>query len=367
MPTSGATQERWTLLLHRVWSIIGILILVGAAAWALSMIGSALVPFGLGLLIMLLLRRPVEMLATKMPRAAAVLVCYLVVAVVLAVVLTFIIPPIVAQIGQFIQAVPGYAAQAFKFWDTTVVHPAKGTGVPSWLQTTVIAIKDQTVAGAGTWSAALAQGAVTAGSGIASGLFSIVLAFLIGFWVLSDLPHLEREAFQLAGPRAREDLAHGIRTVTRVLGGWLRGTLIQSSVMAVLIAIGLSIAHVPYALALGFIGGLFNIVPYVGPAIVLILTVVAGLFVSPTTAVIALLIVIAVQQLDALVMQPRVMSEQVDLHPLLVILSLLVGGTLFGVPGMVLSIPAAAVFKGMFVFWFEKRAERQAPADQDAA
>jgi predicted PurR-regulated permease PerM len=61
------------------------------------------------------------------------------------------------------------------------------------------------------------------------------------------------------------------------------------------------------------------------------------------------------------------MADQVDLHPLLVILALLVGGTLFGVPGMVLSIPAAAVFKGMFVFWFEKRAERQAASEDDAA
>lgn len=367
MPASSATTERWKLLLYRVWAIIGILILVATGGWGLSMIGSALVPFGLGLLIVLMLRRPVEMLSAKMPRTVAVIVCYVVVALVLAVALTFIIPPIVAQIGQFIQAVPGYAAQAFKFWDTTVVHPAKGTGVPGWLQTTVIAIKDQVVAGAGSWSTAIAQGALTAGSGVASALFSLVLALLVGFYVLSDLPHLEREVFALAGERSREEVAHAIRTITRVLGGWLRGTLIQSSIMAVLIAIGLSIAQVPYALALGVIGGLFNIVPYVGPFIVLILTVAAGLFVSPTTALIALAIVVAVQQLDALVMQPRVMSEQVDLHPLLVILSLLVGGTLFGVPGMVLSIPVAAVLKGMFVFWFEKRTARQMSADKDEA
>jgi membrane protein DedA with SNARE-associated domain len=52
------------------------------------------------------------------------------------------------------------------------------------------------------------------------------------------------------------------------------------------------------------------------------------------------------------------MSEQVDLHPLLVILSLLIGAQLFGVPGMVLSIPVAAVLKGLFVYWFEKRSAR---------
>ena len=358
MPVKADTKDRWTLLFHRVWAVIGILILLGVAGWGLSSVSVALVPFGLGLLIVLLLRRPVQRLSTRMPRAAATALCYLAVIAALAIALTFIIPPIVGQVGQFVGAVPGYVSQAYKLWDTYVVHPHVGTGVPSWLQAVVISAKDQVVASAGSWSAAIAQGAVSAGSGIAAGLFSLVLAFLIGFYVLTDLPRLQEEVFILAGERSREELTHAIATVIRVLGGWLRGVLIQSSIMAVLISIGLAIAGVPYALALGVIGGLFNIVPYVGPAIVLVLAAAAGLFISPMTAVWALVVVVAVQQLDALIMQPRVMSEQVDLHPLLVILSLLIGAQLFGVAGMVLSIPVAAVLKGLFVYWFEKRTAR---------
>jgi predicted PurR-regulated permease PerM len=358
VPNKPDAAQRWTLRFHRAWAIIGILILVATAGWVLGRISSAIVPFGLGLLIVLLLRRPVEKLSRYMPRAVAVLLCYLAVFAVLAVSLTFIIPPIVGQVAQFIQAVPRYASQAYTLWDTYIVHPQHGTVVPTWLQTGVIALKDQFVAGAGSWSTAIADVAVTAGSGIATGLFSMVLAFLVGFYVLTDLPRLEREVFVVAGERSREELTHAIGTITRVLGGWLRGTLIQSTVMAVLMSIGLAIVGVPYALALGVIGGVFNVVPYIGPAIVLVLVAAAGLFISPMTAVWALVVVVAVQQLDALVMQPRIMAEQVDLHPLLVIFSLLVGATLFGIPGMVLSIPVAAVLKGLFVFWFEKRTER---------
>ena len=108
-------------------------------------------------------------------------------------------------------------------------------------------------------------------------------------------------------------------------------TLIQSAVVAVLFTIGLSIARVPYALAIGVIGGLFNVVPYVGPVITGLLAAAAGLFVGPWTALWAVVIVVSVQQFDSLIMAPRIMSEQVDLHPLLVILSLLVGATLFKV------------------------------------
>jgi len=74
-------------------------------------------------------------------------------------------------------------------------------------------------------------------------------------------------------------------------------------------------------------------------------------------------VVLVVQQIDSLVTAPRIMSDQMDLHPLLVIFSLLVGASLFGVWGMVLSVPVAAFVKGMFVFIVEKRTERQITSD----
>jgi predicted PurR-regulated permease PerM len=365
-PTVVSVRERWTTVAVRVWAIVGVMLLIAAAGWLFLALFPALVPFGIGLLIVLLLRRPVAVLSKRMPRVAAVLLCYLATVLVVALALTFIIPPVVAQVGQFLQAVPGYAQQAFKLWDAYFVHPKQGAGAPAWLETMVVALKTQVIAGAGSWSAAIAQGALSAGASLASGLVAIGLAFLIGFYTLVDLPRLEREVFLLAGDRARAELAHALRTVARVLEGWIRGTLIRSTVMAVLSFVGLAIAGVPYALALGVIGGLFNVVPYVGPIAALLLAVGAGLFVSPWTALWALLIVLAIQQLDGFVMAPRIMSDQLDLHPLLFILALTVGATLFGVVGLVLSIPVAAVVKGLFVYWFEKRTERQITDDEGA-
>ena len=71
------------------------------------------------------------------------------------------------------------------------------------------------------------------------------------------------------------------------------------------------------------------------------------------------MIVIAAQQVTDLFITPRVMSEQVDLHPTLVIFSLLVGGTLFGFSGMLFAIPVAATGKGLFVYYYEQRTKRQ--------
>jgi hypothetical protein len=75
--------------------------------------------------------------------------------------------------------------------------------------------------------------------------------------------------------------------------------------------------------------------------------------------VFAIVIVAVAQNLTDTLVTPRVMSEQVDLHPTLVIFSLLVGGSLFGIPGMLFAIPVAATGKGLFVYYYEKRTDRQ--------
>ncbi len=348
-------EERWKRTFTKAWALIGVLILLGAAGWLLGMVSPALVPFGLGFLFVLLLRRPVDWLSARMSRTLAVAVCYLAGIVVFAVALTFLMPPAFAQISAFVQALPEYVTTAYNWLLTRL----QSGSLPGWLQSGVLSMKDQFVASAVTWSSAIASLAISAGSSIATGVVEFALALIIGFFTLVDLPRLMDEIYTLAGPSRREDIEHFAATLSRVMGGWLRGTLIQSAVVAALISIGLAVIGVPYSLAIGLIAGVLNIVPYLGPAITAILAAIAGLFVSPWAALWAVVVVVAVQQFDSLFMAPRVMGDQMDLHPLLVVFALLVGASLFGVPGMVLSVPVAAITKATFVFWYEKRTARQ--------
>ncbi len=376
MTGNGSQAERWRRVFFRAWAAIGVLILIvvlGAVLWRMS---SALVPFAIGLLVVMLLRRPVDWLATRMHRTLAVVLVYLVVLATFAVALVFIVPTVYSQIIAFVNAFPGYLQQAYRMWDTLVVHPRAGVGIPDWLQSVVLSLKDQLVAGAANWSSAIAETALSAGGSIATGMFEFVLAMVIGFFALVDLPRLRTEIYGLAPATWRDDIQHFAATLTRVLGGWLKGTMIQSAVVAAIAAIGLLIVGLPYALALGVLTGLLNIVPYIGPFIALALAATAGLFISPATALWAVVAVVVAQQVDALYMAPRILGKQVDLHPLLVMFAFLTGAALFGVVGMVLSVPVLAVAKAMFVFWYEKGTERQittedgvlfpAPKDEEA-
>jgi len=129
---------------------------------------------------------------------------------------------------------------------------------------------------------------------------------------------------------------------------------ILSLVTGVIVTIGLSVIGVPYSLVIGLLATVLNFIPWIGPTITAIVAGIVAAFVSPLHIVGAVVICIGAQQATEYFLQPRVMSEQVDLHPLLVIFSLLAGSTLFGFPGLLMSIPVAAIAKGLFVYYFEK-------------
>jgi predicted PurR-regulated permease PerM len=349
---------RWRNLAFQVWALIGVLVLLGLAAMGLSRIGTALVPFVIALVLVVVLRGPVGWLADhRVPRGLAVGLCYLAAIVVVVVALLFIVPALAAQVGAFIEALPGYIDRTYRLW-LRVTEP-KGTPlVPQWVTNAVLNMKETSVASLGRWSSEGLSVAVAAGSQAVSGLVSVVLALIIGFYTLMDLPKLRDEARRLVPERFRGEAGIVSATVSRVLGGWMKGALLDSLVVGVLIASGLTVLGVPYGVAIGIIGGLLNVVPYLGPTVAAVLAGLAGFFVDPWKALWAVVVVIAVQQFDSLWLNPRIMSQNVDLHPVLVVFSLLSGAALFGIPGLLLGVPVAAIVKGLFVYFFERQTRR---------
>ena len=351
-------RERIAQAAIAAWAIIGWAIVSAAAFLLLGRVASALTPFVLGGVIVLVFRSPVRTLEQRgMARSAAVAVCYAGALAVLAVVGAFFVPPLISQIEQFARNTPAYA-QAVETWWTGMQGRVETVILPAWFADALGQVGTTIGDELAKWASALASGVITAGGAAAGLLFNLVLALVVGFWALKDLPKVRAEIMDLVSARKREEAEVVLETVMRVLGGYVRGQAMVSVTTGVLAVVGLTIAGVPYSLVLGLITGVFNIVPYIGPALAGIMAAAAGLFISPLTALFALLAVFAAQQLTDLFVTPRVMSEQVDLHPLLVIFSVLVGSTLFGFWGLLLGIPVAAIIKGLFVYYFEKHTLR---------
>ncbi|MHB9003574.1 MAG: AI-2E family transporter [Coriobacteriia bacterium] len=348
------------------WAAIGVLLLAAAAWWLLGQMSGALTPFLLAGIIILALRTPIDRLeAQGVPRSLSVVIWYVFGLTVIGVFLAVIAPIVAEQILDLINDFPSYYEPVATFW-LDMQGRAQGVALPEWVRAGFDSVGLSMLSQVASWGRALGNGLVSFGGAAAGFVFNLVLAMVIGFWALKDMPKMRDEIMQLIGERRRGEAEMIMSTVFHVLAGYIRGQMLVSTVTGVLAVVGLSILGVPYAIALGVITGVFNVVPYVGPFIGGVLAAIVGLFVSPWVGLGAILVVVAAQQITDLFVTPRVMSEQVDLHPVLVIFSLLVGGSLFGFWGLILGIPVAAVLKGLFVYYYEKHTDTSLTSEDGA-
>lgn len=181
-------------------------------------------------------------------------------------------------------------------------------------------------------------------------VFHVGLIFVIGpiiaFYFLVDLPHIRRVIDSLIPERRRPE-AHLVgRRLNRAIGGYFRGQLAVAVIVGTMASIGLAILGLKFWLVVGMIAGLFNMIPLIGPYVGAVPGVVVALTTEDLgTALWVVVIMIIVQQIDNHFISPVVMQRAVKLHPAVVMLALLAGGTLGGFLGLLLAVPTTAVLK----------------------
>lgn len=166
------------------------------------------------------------------------------------------------------------------------------------------------------------------------------------FFCLKDFPELQRGLVRLL-PRYEGRRAYLSRAGT-VFGSYIRGLLTISFLSAVIVAVPLALLGVPYSLLLGLLAGLLNLVPSLGAILTYVLGATFMLAFGTPSDLLIVLAVLAVQALiEQAVLTPNIMSHQVGLHPVVVLLAVFVCGALFGLLGVVLAVPAAALVAGV--------------------
>ncbi len=349
------------------WAIIGILVLLGAALMAFGRISSAFIPFVIAFVFVFLLNGPVKMLEARgMKRGLAASLALVAGMLLIAVLVTVLMPVITGQAVAFGQNIQDYV-NSLDGLVASLQQRYTAMQFPDWIAAFLATGSTQLSQAAVKVGNSLAGSLVSAGGGLANGVFDVLLALIIAFWTLRDLPKIREEIELLAGPRYSADVEHLMATVTRVVGGYLKGQSIASVCTGLLATIGLAFIVPQYAVLLGIVTLVFNFVPYVGPFVAGALAAFVALVTAgPLYALLAIAIIVAAQNITDTLITPRIMSEQVDLHPTLVIFSLLVGGTLFGIAGMIFAIPVAATLKGLFVYYYERHSERQITTEDGA-
>lgn len=184
---------------------------------------------------------------------------------------------------------------------------------------------------------------------IVSTLFDILLVVIISiYWIIAG-PSLRKFALSLF-PFERQGKADAVMSeMGQTMGGYVRGIVINATLIFVMAFVGLSIIGVPYALVLALIAGILDIVPIVGPIIATVPIVGVALLVSPTTAIITLIFWIVIQQIESYILMPYVMHTQAEVPPLLVLLAIFWGGSVGGILGALVAIPVAGALRVFFL------------------
>ena len=209
----------------------------------------------------------------------------------------------------------------------------------------------------------LVAGATT----IVSGAVQLVLIAIVSAYVLYDLPRLTGNARRFVPVRYRGLYADLTIKADRAIGGFLRGQVLISIALGSLIWIGLTLIGVPLATAISVLAAVFNLVPYLGPIIATLPAVLLGFTVSPLTALLALVVFIVVNQIEAHALGPMILGRSTNLHPVTVLVSILVGVGFLGLLGAFLAVPVVALVKVVLEEYLLTRPPYQEDAPEGGA
>ena len=190
---------------------------------------------------------------------------------------------------------------------------------------------------------------------------TLLLSVVVAFYMLRDeekiILRLNKYTATFINEKWNKRLLSLIDDINIVFSGYVRGQLTDGLIMSALLSLGLSVIKVPFAVAIGLFSGFSNIIPYFGSVIGFTLSVGMALISGePIRALYASIVVIALQQIDTIIIVPKIVGENVKLSPIMVIISLAVAGKLFGIVGMIFAVPVVAVVKLRIDRYCDKKA-----------
>ena len=184
--------------------------------------------------------------------------------------------------------------------------------------------------------------------------FNLIMGIFIAFYMLFDkekfLHELRKLTYTLTSEtRARRILYNG-RRIHNIFQSFIVGKALDSLIIGILAFIGLNLIGAPLALVLSIIIGVTNMIPYFGPFLGGIPSVIITLLINPLDGVWVGLFILALQQFDGNFLGPKILGNSLDVSPLWIILAVIVGGALLGPLGMFIGVPIFATIK---LFWSE--------------
>ena len=310
---------------------------VGATFYFLFLVRDVVLSFLIGGILAYFLYRPVLWMERKgIIRAWAIIILYVVLIVSLGSILWFTIPNLIKELSNVAALLPEYSKELEEFLDQI-----NGMQWPGKLDEII----RQNTYNFENYIYATLQSFISGASSLASKALIIVFAPIMAFYILKDWDGIKTALANLLPPVVRREFGGLARQIDCVIIEFSKGYLMISAMIGVLIGIAAALIGVKYALLIGIISAVGELIPYFGPILGGIPAIGLALAQSPSDAMYMAAAIVVIQQIESNIITPRLMGDRVGMHPLMMVFALLAGGELMGIGGMLIAVPLASTLK----------------------
>ncbi len=310
---------------------------------------SILKPFIMGIIIAYVFNPVVSLIVRRgVSRIAAVIIVYSLILGVIVGILSFVIPSVYRETMRLMDILPSYAFRTKDYLDSAYLRFSKALTpeLKEAIRDNIDYIQEMLIYHISRLTDKLLA--------FFGGLANWIIALVISFYLLKDKDYFMGLAEYMIPVRMRQGASKVCGDINKILTGFIRGQLLIALVIAILATIGFLLIDMNFAILMGIITGIANIIPYFGPILGGIPVAVVGLMESPSKALWAVVVVLVIQQLESGVITPKIIGDSVGIHPVFIILSLFIAARFYGLAGLIFAVPVAAIIKILAVHVFDK-------------
>lgn len=351
------------LSLFRLTPKRGIILgLIALALYLLYAVRAVLPPFLASFVLVYLLEPVVSWLAAKtlfrlkISRGWSVFAVYVVVLSLLGLFVALVLPRIYHELLRIAHELPAQLSMLKSIWIPQLIDGLQSISDQYNLNFSAQRFFDDTISSLLATSESkadtLAESARHFISMLFEGFMALVLIFIVTAFLLKDMPMIGEAVKNLIPPTRREQAKLLVRDFNRDLSGAIRGQLLICLVNGVLTTIGLLVLNIKYAFTIGLIAGFFSLIPIFGSIISTVPAVLVAMTQGGWVVLQVLGMILIIHAIEANFLNPKIMGHQVELHPVIILFALFVGQHLFGIAGLLLAVPLAAILRSTGVFLY---------------
>lgn len=360
----------WLFWFSLAVAIIAAYNILGNLAGVAQIIGNilgAIMPFCIGLLIAYILYMPCRSIETllkkskkksfvnKHARGLSILTTYIIALIVIVIILNVIIPIVVQSLSDLFTNLPGYYNSV-----TEKINELPEDNILRSEKATEIINNIKNIDFTALFNMERIQQYIKSFISAMETILDAFIAVIVSVYILAQrnaiIRFLSKFTKAVASKNAYEKIKKYFMKSNSVFFKFLTSQVLDAILVGVLVSVALSILQVKYAVLLGFMIGLFNLIPYFGAIVAVVIAILITVLTGGIgKALLMTVVVVILQQIDANIINPKIVGDSLEISQLLVIFAVTLGGAYFGVIGMFLAVPVATVIKLIIEDFIEER------------